>query len=304
MSRKIIYCLRTQNELTDLIPNIEAALPYVDKVVCLDGGSKDLTLPYMRNWALEEPKIYFGIDPWKDDFPAARNAYVKKAAEFVEDPNNTWLLTADPDEYFDPLTFEKLQKAIDRAEQDGRNMIGFQCRSVSLHGSKRVWENLDEYWKHLLIKWDPNFHYTGYKCHEGKGGVPHNIMNTGLVYEHRKQNNVIWIRGHRNLFTAGGGPNLGERNPIWVKLRKLCSEKLGLNTWHQYYDYLLQGNIDSELKQIYIDHMFEGRDRAGPNAVSNKDWDGSSEMREMYKSYYRFLHPEEEPEEFKGVHLD
>lgn len=301
MARKIHMGMMTQNELSDLIPNVEAALPWVDTITIIDGGSKDLSIPYMRNWSKQEPKINYIISPWEDDFPKQRNKYVAKINEFAQ-PGD-WLVTMDPDEYYMPETWEKLQRAIDLAESRNCNMIGLQCRAVSMEGPKRVWENLDEYWKELIIKWDPNFHYTGYKVHEGKGGIPHNIMRVGLLYEHRKQNNIIWLRGHRNLFTGGGGPNLGEDNPTWPKLRKLASS-LGLETWHQYYDYLLKGNISQELKQLYIDHMQEGRPGAGPNAQRNTDWDGSSEMREMYKSYFRFLHPEEEPEEFRGQHID
>lgn len=301
MSRRIHLGMMTQNELSDLIPNLEAALPHVDTATIIDGGSKDLTIPYMRNWSKQEPKLNYIVSPWEDDFPKQRNKYVAKINEFAKEGD--WLVTMDPDEYYMPQTWEMLHRAIDRAEQDNRNMIGLQCRAVTMEGPNRVWENLDEYWKELIIKWDPNFHYTGFKVHEGKGGIPHRIMRTTLVYEHRKQGNIIWLRGHRNLFTGGGGPNLGERNPTWVRLRKVA-ENLGLHTWHQYYDYLLRGNIDPSLKEIFIDHMQEGRPKAGPNAQRNTDWDGSSEMREMYKSYFRFLHPEEEPEEFRGEHID
>lgn len=301
MSRKIHYAMMTQSELSDLIPNIQAALPYVDTITVIDGGSADLTIPYMRNWSKKEPKIRYFLSTWEADFPKQRNKYVAKVAEIAQ-PGD-WLATADPDEYYMSETWQKLHKAIDVAEERGFNMIGLQCRSVSLQGPERVWESLDEYWKELLIKWDPNFHYTGFKCHEGKGGIPHHILKTNLLYEHRKQENIIWIRGHRNLWTAGGGPNLGDRNPTWKKLRGIL-EGLGLTTWHQYYDYMVKGNIDPQLKQLYIDHMLEGREGAGPNALSNKDWDGSSEMREMYKSYFRYLHPEEEPEEFKEIHID
>lgn len=226
-------------------------------------------------------------------------------------PNNTLCIrrngrtlicgNCDPDEYFEDLTFEKLHKAADKAEELGRNMIGFQCRSVSLGGPERVWENLDDYWKHLMIRWDPNFHYTGYKCHEGKGGVPHNIMNTALIYEHVKQENVIWLRGHRNLWHGGGGPNLGSKNPIWVQLRKIAKEKLGIEAWHDYYDYVLKGNIDQEIKDLYINHMLEGTPDGGPNCWKTEPWDGASEVREMYKTYFRVLHPEEQPEELREV---
>ncbi len=307
MSRKIIYCLRTQNELTDLIPNITAALPYVDKVICLDGGSQDLTVPYMRNWANQEPKIHFEIDVWRDDFPAARNEYLKRAALYAQEGD--WLTTADPDEFYMPETWEKLHRAIDRAERDGCNMIGLQCRSVSMDGPKRVWENLDDYWKELIVKWDPNFYYSGFKCHEGKAGVPHNILKTGLLYEHRKQSNITWIRGCRNLWTAGGGPNLGNENPAWQRFRSI-TDNLGLKTWNQVVSYLVKGNISQDLKQFFIDHMFEGMNCAGPRTLTALyperfpiEWDGASEMREGYKAYFRQFHPEEEPQEFRGVEI-
>lgn len=300
MARKIHYAMMTQNELSDLIPNLEAALPYVDSITIVDGGSKDLTIPYMRNWSNEEPKIRFFINPWSDCFPTQRNYYLSKVAEIAQDGD--WLLTADPDEYFEEQTFQKLHKAADKAEARGENMVGFQCRSVSLKGSKRVWENLDHYWKQLFIKWDPNFHYTGFKCHEGKGGIPHAIMNTALIYEHRKQENIIWLRGFRNLWHGGGGPNLGASNPIWVKLRGLCKDKLGIERWHDMYDYMLKGNIDPEVKQLFIDHMTEGMGDKAADTVWRKDeWDGSSEVRELHKTYFRMLHPEEEPEELRGI---
>ncbi len=135
-------------------------------------------------------------------------------------------------------------------------------------------------------------------------------MRTSLIYEHVKQNNIIWIRGARNMFTGGGGPNLGDRNPAWAKIKSITKE-LGLNNWHEVYDYMVRGNIDISLKQFMIDHMFEGMENPGPGALSSlypehfkRGWDGASEMREWYKSYYRFLHDEEEPEEFRGVHIE
>jgi len=288
-----------QNNLSEIIPNLEKVLPYVDSATIIDGGSTDDTIIYMRNWSLEDPKIRFYVYPWQDDFPAQRNNYVRHIAEIAEDGD--WMLTMDPDEFYDHVALEKLHRAADRAEQTGCNMVGFQCRSVSLRGGKRVWENVDDYWKQLFIKWDPAFHYTGYKCHEGKGGVPHNIMNTALIYEHIKQENVIWLRGCRNSFVAGGGPNLGDKNPVWVKARKLVKDKTGIDSWHGFYKYMLAGNIDSEIKQLMIDHMYEGTPKASDAALSKEAWDGASEWREWYRTYFRILHPEEEPEEFKGI---
>ena len=289
--RKIHYAMMTQNELSDIIPNIEKALPYVDSVTIIDGGSKDGTIMYFRNWQKKEPKIRFYISPWEDDFPKQRNKYVARVAEIAQ-PGD-WLLTADPDEYFEELTFEKLHKACNKAEELGRNMVGFQCRSVSLGGPDRVWENVDDYWKHLLIKWDPNFHYTGYKCHEGKGGVPHNIMNTALIYEHVKQDNMTWIRGMRNSIVGGSGDNLGDSCPNFVKAKALL-KSVGVQGWHELYDYMVLGNISEEIKAFMEDLVFEGTPNAGPGCWKKEDWAGASEWREWYKSYFRILHLEEE----------
>jgi len=302
MSRKIHAGLMCQNNLMELVENVKLVLPYVDSMTIIDGGSVDDTIIYMRNWSLMEPKIKFFVYPWQDDFPGQRNNYVKHIGEIATEGD--WMLTLDPDEFFEVSALEKLHRAADRAEKDGRNMIGFQCRSVSLKGSERVWENLDEYWKHLYIKWDPKFHYTGYKCHEGKGGIPHNIMNTSLVYEHIKQENVIWVRGFRNLWTGGGGPNLGSKNPIWVNLRQKALTVLSIERWHDFYSYMLKGNIDTVFKDIFINHMYEGTRKGGDSVRSTEHWDGASEVREMYKTYFRILHPEEEPKKFQGINLD
>lgn len=300
MSFKIHYALMTQNELSDIIPNVEKALPYVDSVTIVDGGSIDGTIMYFRNWAKAESKIRFFIHPWEDDFPGQRNKCLKHIAD-IASPGD-WLVFLDPDEYFEERTFQKLRQAAEYAEKNGANMVGFQCRSVSTQGPERVWENLDEYWKQLFIKWDPRFHYTGHKCHEGKGGIPHNILNTDLVYEHVKQENVIWLRGMRNSLVGGSGDNLGTSCPNFVRAKEILTA-LGINTWHEMYNYMLKGNIDKSVKDFMVDMVFEGTPNAGPNCWRNYDWPGSSEWREWYKAYFRILHPEEE-EAFVGQELD
>jgi len=268
----------------------------------VDGGSSDDTIQYFRNWANREPKIRFFIHPWCDDFPAQRNNYVRHVGEVAQ--LGDWMATFDADEPYEQRTLEKLRKVVDYADDHGYNMIGLQCRSVSERGGERCWENLDEYWKELLIKWDPNFYYSGKLCHEGKAGIPHNILRTDLVYEHIKEENVIWKRGCRNSFHAGGGDNVCDANPVWVKVRSFLNDKLGINDWHSFNKYLLAGKIDDELRTMLIDFRLEGRGGATDNNWKAQDWNGSSEWREWYKYYFRVLHPEEEPEELKGERVD
>ena len=279
---KITFCQMTQNRLSETVACVEKYLPYVDRVIIVDGGSIDDTIFTMRNWADEEPKLEFYLSPWRDDFSWQRNNYLSK----VED--NTWALVSDPDELFEIELLENMRQLIDFAEQNDKDMIGFQCRSVSLKGKKRVWESLDNYQKRLLFKKYANTRYHG-NPHESLTH-PHKIMDTKLVYEHVKQENIIWHRGARNMFCGGGGPNLGSKNKEWVELREICNS-LGVNNWHAFDKYLLEGKIDERLSTWLIKQR------------TQDGFDGASEHREMYKLYYRVYHPELEPEEFRGIHI-
>lgn len=300
----------TQDEIEDLVPNIEYLLPHVDSVTICDSGSNVNTFMYLRNWASIESKIRVFLHPWRDNFPWSRNNYLNHISEIAT--QGDWILAIDPDEHIiDP---QKMKEFIQLAENQRANIIGFRCRSVSLKGKKRVWENNDDYWKRFLIKWDPNFRYTHageMPVHESYSGIPMNIWDPGrnpnidtLWYEHRKQENIIWIRGCRNSFCSGGGDNLGSRNPWWVKTRKLIKDLTGIDDWHSFNKYLIKGNIHDDIKQVMINHMYEGTPKAGHNAISNKPWGPESEMREWYRTYFRIYHPEEEPSEFHGINLD
>lgn len=270
----ITFCQMTQNRLSETAACVERYLPYVDRVVIVDGGSIDDTVFYFRNWAQQEPKIEYYLSPWKDDFSWQRNNYLDK----VQD--NTWALVSDPDELFEEETLKALPALIELAESKNMNMVGFQCRSVSYKGPERVWESLDNYWKRLLFKKVRGAKYVG-NPHEGLNGFPHRIMDTKYIYEHIKQENVIWHRGARNMFCGGGGPNLGRSNERWIRLRRICND-LNLRNWHDYEKYLLKGDIDQRVK----DWMIEHKDVDG--------WDGASEHREMYKLYFEVYHPEEQ----------
>ena len=296
---KIHACLMTQNEQKDLVENVTLLLRYVDSVTIVDGGSNDQTIPYMRNWSQKNSKIRFFIHPWQDNFPAQRNNYLARVSEVATDGD--WLLCLDPDEFVHEDSLKVLRTCISEAETKGCNMVGFQCFSQSYKGEVCVWENKDQYWKRFLIKWSPSLKYgaVGGQVHEFLGGLdqriwdPSNNINslTPLFYDHRKQENIIWQRGLRNMWIGGGGPN-GQHDHIndWKKLRDISS-RLGHNDWHSFYKYLLKGNIDQELKDWMVEHM-------------NDSWgDGSSEFREAYKTYFRLLHPEEEKDEYRGIHI-
>lgn len=293
---KVHACLMTQNELLDLSTNLTRLLHYVDSVTIVDGGSTDGTISYMRNFSRVDNRVRFFIHPWKDNFPAQRNNYLARVGEIAADGD--WVLACDPDEFFDEAALLSLHRIADVVPKkvERFSAASFRCRSVSLRGTDRVWSNEDDYWKPLYFRWHRGLRYT----HDGEGAVHERLEGIGLVYqtgkhpefpalfyEHRKQENVIWPRGARNLFIGGGGPNMGSKNPRWVELRAIA-DRLGLRTWRDFHAYLLAGNIDSALRGWIIRHRNEN------------GYDGASEHREVYKTYFRLYHPEEEPSELQG----
>lgn len=288
---QLIYCMMCQNRLSEVKQCVDRALPYVDHIVVVDGGSIDESIFYFRNWSMEEPKLHFYLHPWTDNFSAQRTNYLRHADEFAK-PGDI-IIVSDPDELFEEKTWQNMRAIGDYLNKSQYNSAGLQCRSVSLKGAKRVWENLDDYWKHLIYKWYPGMKYTG-NPHETllvPGGLK--IVKTEFLYEHIKQENVIWLRGARNAYINGGGPNLGEKNLLWVELKNIVIDVYGrLLSWHEFEREMMKGNIDDKLKGW----MYKAKDETG--------WDGASEQREFYKTYFRCLWPSEEPEEFRGTSIE
>jgi len=283
--------MMTQNSLLETKECVDLVSPYVDKVVLVDGGSIDDSMFWFRNLESEDSDFHYFLHPWTENFSRQRNNYLKRAREVIGH-DNFYCLVSDPDEFFEPETLAALPKIVDACEAGGYNMASFRCRSVTLKYDEVVWENLDEYWKGLLLKWYPDLKYVG-NPHEGidmPGGQ--RILRTNYEYRHQKQENVIWKRGMRNLYTGGGGPNLSDSNKLWVELKYIIKDEYGKELgWHEFHDELMRANVGPKLKEWLI-------------RVRKEDgYDGSSEHRECYKYYFRMLHPEEEPEELKGEYI-
>lgn len=288
---KLIYCMMTQNRLSEVQHCVEAALPYVDHIVIVDGGSIDDSIWFFRNWSEQEPKIHFYIHPWSDDFSAQRTKYLRHADEFAG-PGD-YVLVSDPDEWFEETTFKNLRKVCNKLDSTPYTAAGFQCKSVSMKGPEIVHTNIDNYWKHLLYKWTPGLHYVGNPHETIVIPSGFTMVNTPFFYWHVKQQNVIWERGFRNLYHGGGGPNLGRSNPKWLQLKRLVVEVYGKElTWHEFQKEMLVGDLPPPIK----DWLIMAKDETG--------YDGASEHRESYKTYFRIYHPEEEPAEFVGTHIE
>jgi glycosyltransferase involved in cell wall biosynthesis len=276
--------MMTLNRLYEVVQCIKRVQPYVDRVVIIDGGSIDDTILTLRNWKGVELYLHH----WKDNFSEQRTNYLNHAGE---NGGTDWCLISDPDELFAEVTLQNMRNSIDMIGKR-YNMIAFESHSVMARGDKVITEGSDKYWKPLLFKWNPGIHYVG-NPHETLiiDGGPR-IYESKYHYYHIKQDKMNWPRGQRNAFIGGGGPNLGEKQKLWKPFRALVKEITGIDDWNSFNQYMVNGNIDKRIKDEFIKFRL----------ITGKD--GDSEWREMYKNYFRILHPEEEPVELRGEYIE
>lgn len=270
--QKITYCLMALNNLHEVIRCIERVKPYVDRVIVVDGGSIDDTIVTLRNWK----SIELYIHPWEDSFSKQRNNYVKHA---LEDPRSDWMIVSDPDELFSEDACKNFRILAETA--GAYNAIAFRAESVYINGPIINRSQVKNYWKALMFRLVDGSHYTGnpHETYNMPGGVSEKRVEH--KYYHIKQEGVVWIRATRNVFIGGGGKNLGKDHPLWIDFRRLVKEKTGIDTWRDFNKYLVDGNIDSEIK----DQLCKFKEEDG--------YDGAEEWRQMYKTYFELYHPEE-----------
>lgn len=274
---------------------IERVTKYVDRTIIVDGGSTDGSIEWLKE-CYPNVEVYF--HKWEDNFPKQRNNYLS----YVN--NNEWVIVSDPDELYSELTMSNIRQAIEQCENNGFDMIMPRCYSVEIDRSKNiVYRNFDEYWKNLIFKKYEGTHYDGFLVHETlwthKDSICWKAVKSDMfTYEHIKLKNIIWVKGARNAFCGGSGDNLGEQMPIWRPFRDLWNTIYNVSEWNEVLKIIKKGKIDPKIKDFLIEHRQWGKDGKYP------DYPGSSEWREWYKMYFRFYHPEEEPEELKGEYIE
>lgn len=308
---KVYFCQMVTNRFEMMRANIERAYPYFDKFVIVDGGSTDGSV----EWLKEQEKVDLVEFKWCDNFPLSRNQYLNRVGELREDGEISLCCVADDDEFYSQFCLEHLRDFALQMLQNNFNQLAIRCRSVSIdREGNRVWESLDDFWKPLIFFWEPGIHYADTRLHETmiqpsgqRQTRAQSFEDTPneILYEHIKQENVIWPRGMRNFYTFGGGPNLGPRQPLWLPFRKLLEEAGTFENWTEVEAYLAKGNITQDLKDWLIKyrceglHAGEGDDGCGFEHEGRMDqkYDGSSEIRECFLTYFVWFHPEELPRE-------
>jgi len=258
---------------------IKRLRPYVDRYVVI--ADESVTEEQKQLLRKEGCEVYF--EPWQDSMVKMRNAYLKRCQ------HGSWIVVHDPDEIFCQEFCENVRKIVKDAEEKDLVLLLINSHDVTYNPDNSKDESVSDFFKNLI------FHYVGNTYYEGVGEVkevhetlimPPGVKTAQLprkyFYTHVKTLVEVWERAFRNVWLAGGGNNVGDRNLRWRPLRQI-TDRLGLKTWPEVRGYLRRGNIDRE----FLDWIRECQNHAG--------WDWENECFDSLK-YYRAIHPEELPD--------
>lgn len=274
----IVGCVGVYGERVDQATVcIKRLRPHVDRyVVIVDESVTEEQKQRLRDLGCE---VYF--HPWEDSMVKMRNQYLEKCQ------TKDWILVHDPDEWFCEKFCEDVKEICQEAEKDDLALLLINSHDITYQEDGTKAESVSDFFKNLIFRKMEGTHY------EGVGEVKEvheSLIIPGLTravrlpketywYEHVKYWHEVWERAARNVFLAGGGNNVGERNPSWRPLRDICDD-LGLDTWPKAREYFRKGDIDPRLKQWLWDNRFEG-------------FDFDHEEMEFGRWYFEYLHSEE-----------
>jgi len=296
-------------EQMQALETVEPMIHQVDAFVYVDGSKEGED--GVASWLKETygDKVHIVHKPWCDDFTGHRTLYLDYVGEHFIGPDiDTWVIVSDTDEKFSDKLALGIRPIIDQARKAGRDMLEVRCRSATVsmeNWREEVWESMDDFHKPLVFRyfegmcyWAARSEVTGNRnsLHEALRSngrfvwTPIKLQDKGvLYYSHIKRENVIWIRGVRNFVVGGGGPNLNEKQPLWIPFRNIVAEVLGRDdyTYLDVLDYFKKGNIDKRLWNMILEHR-------------NEDgYDGASEVRELFYTYFLLYNPDELPEDIR-----
>jgi len=279
----LIYCQCTFGERekqTEFC--FERVEPYVDRCIIIhDGTLSNKFIKWASNKGIEMHEY-----PWTDNFSEYRNHYFELAE--IGD----WVLFSDPDEIFDWITCKELKNFIEQCESIGADSVQFNAVDIMVKSLDKVNVSVDvnratDWYKTLMIKKNKETRFIG-TPHESLLGQRKFIKTPrSACYYHIKTPLDVIERGTRNFHVNGGGPNLGTKNPHWVKYKKLLSELKIDVKWPEMRTILREGNVPIELKEFII----------GLRDVDG--FDGCSEIRQYY--FFYFMHnPSELPKNIRS----
>jgi hypothetical protein len=264
------------------IPCIKNLRPNVDRyVVIVDETVTEKQKKQLKDLGCE---VYF--HPWEDSMVKMRNQYLDKIQ------TDDWVIVHDPDEQFNDAFCKDAKKICSEAEKSGFALLLINSHDATIQKDGTVSENVSDFFKNLIFQKKEGTYYVGVgeikEVHEQliiPGEYKSCKLNKQYWYLHKKYWWEVWERAARNVFMAGGGNNVGEKNPAWKPLREIC-DSLGLDNWTKTREYFRKGKIDERLVDWLWQNRYEG-------------FDYNHEMMEFGRWYFEYLHPEEATREFK-----
>ena len=252
----IVGCVGVYSERVDqALVCIKRLRPHVDRyVVIIDETVTEEQKQQLRD---EKCEVYF--HEWEDSMVKMRNQYLKKCQ------TDDWVIVHDPDEWFCKDFCRNVRRIIQNAEKEKINLLLINSHDITIMEDGSKAESKSDFYKNLIYK------YTTGVLYQGVGEIKevHEILvmpSTNAVklddvyfYEHTKYWHEVWERAFRNVFMAGGGNNMGEKNPQWKLLREIC-DNLDIKNWTQLRDYCRRGEIHEVLAQWFIDNRRDGFD--------------------------------------------
>lgn len=280
---RVGYCQMThKGDLEETIKNVVEAKNYVDACIVV----YDDTLSNEDITRLVDAGATARYYRWYDNFPRQRNNYLMESRYL----GLNWVIVSDPDEHFDKHFLEDCKKIITQGAGMGANMIQINAHDVFTDSEQGQdldppSENVSDYYKNLCFAVGPDVAYVGIgttqNLHETMTGNFRGFnLSKEYFYRHVRSHKRVWEHAGRNMFIAGGGDNLGDKNPTYNELKALTN-MLDIHTWEKFKKYMADGNIDPALKGYLISHRGD----------FGHPWD--AEVREMFKWYFFILHPEE-----------
>ncbi len=273
---RLTYVTVTQDRLNNIRRNLPVILPHVDRVVILDGGSKDGTLEYLESLG---PKVEVYHRDWDDSFANQYNEYLKHI-------HYGWALLCDDDELPSEELLQSLREIISQSEGARKyDVVEFRANDISYVEGE--WENRHdtgpcEYYRPLLFKWNPNLHYV-INLHQSLQGLVGPAIRCKAHYYHIKSIKDEYRNACRNYFIAGewppGAQEDGIRTPEWEEMKDILSRNHPeVSLFSHLNSLLVTGSVCQEFKSWMTKYQEYGKD------------DGhSGELRAYYGYYFNIL---------------
>jgi len=278
----IVYCMMFYGDRAAQVKKcIKRVAPYVQRCILVhDGTVRQTDMEDIVQ--LSQQKAEFVYRHWEDHFSKERNAYLEHVNE------GEWVLVSDPDELFCLRFLKDVRAILTDAEKLGINILGMNSHDITTELDGRVTKTVSQWYKQLLFKMEEGVRYVN-KIHETllpglHGWRIENLNPEHYYYSHIKSIVEVKERGARNVFIGGGGLCVQDKNPMYQQWRRWATihlRELGnVDDWTHMRDYIRKGNIDPDLKQIFINHR------------NDNGWDYENESRDPFL-WYKALFPDE-----------